>query len=55
MARKKELVVIDSDEDYFATHSKDFEKPQPKGEVTIVQADEVEKLIDLLHNEAKAL
>ena len=55
MARKKELVVIDSVEDCFATQSKDFEKPQPKGDVTIVQADEIEKLIDLLHNEAKAL
>ena len=55
MARKKELVVIDSSEDPSATHSKSFEKPQPKAEVTLVSANDIEKLIDLLHNEAKAL
>ena len=27
----------------------------PKGEVTLVSEDEIEKLIDLLHNEAKAI
>lgn len=32
-----------------------FEKPLPKGEVTLVSEDEIEKLIDLLHNEAKAI
>ena len=37
------------------TYSKSFEKPQPKGEVTLVSPDDIEKLIDLLHNEAKAL
>ena len=37
------------------TNSKSFEKPQPKGEVTLVAADDIEKLIHLLHNEAKAL
>jgi len=55
MARKKELIVIEVSEDPSATHSKSFEKPQPKGEVTLVSADDIEKLIHLLHNEAKAL
>ena len=55
MARKKELIVIEVSEDPSATHSKSFEKPQPKGEVTLVSSDNIEKLIDLLHNEAKAL
>ena len=55
MARKKELVVVEVSEDPSATHSKSFEKPQPKGEVTLVAADDIEKLIHLLHNEAKAL
>ncbi len=54
-ARKKELVVFETTEDPSVTHSKSFEKPQPKGEVTLVSPDEIEKLIDLLHNEAKAL
>ena len=55
MARKKELVVVKTTEDPSATHSKSFEKPQPKGDVTLVSPDDIEKLIDLLHNEAKAL
>ena len=55
MARKKELVVVETSDDPSATHSKSFEKPQPKAEVTLVSANDIEKLIDLLHNEAKAL
>ena len=55
MARKKELVVFETTEDPSVTHSKSFEKPQPKGGVTLVSPDEIEKLIELLHNEAKAL
>ena len=55
MARKKELVIVETSDDPSATHSISFEKPQPKGEVTLVSSDDIEKLIDLLHNEAKAL
>jgi len=55
MARKKELEVIEVSEELEATNSKSFEKPLPKGEVTLVSEDEIEKLIDLLHNEAKAI
>ena len=55
MARKKELVVVEVSEDPSATHSNTFEKTQPKDELTLVAADDIEKLIHLLHNEAKAL
>ena len=55
MARKKELEVVEVTQDYQSTKSKSFEKPLPKGEVTLVSADEIDKLIDLLHNEAKAI
>ena len=55
MARKKELEVIEISDEFEATNSKSFEKPLPKGEVTLVSEDEIEKLIDLLHNEAKAI
>ena len=55
MARKKELLVLDP-VDYSDTLETDnFEKPEPKGEVTLVSPDEVEKLIELLNNEAKAI
>ena len=47
--------MVEVSEDPSATHSKSFEKPQPKGEVTLVAVDDIEKLIHLLHNEAKAL
>ena len=55
MARKKELEVIEISDEFEATNSRSFEKPLPKGEVTLVSEDEIEKLIDLLHNEAKAI
>ena len=55
MARKKELEVVEINDDYQSTNSKSFEKPLPKGEVTLISADEIDKLIDLLHNEAKAI
>lgn len=53
MARKKKLTVtkpMDSDP---LTADVQFEKPAAKGPVKLV--DTVEDLIDLLHNEAKAL
>ena len=55
MARKKELIVIEASGEHNATNTKSFEKPQRKGEVTLVSPDEIEKLIDLLHTEAKAI
>jgi len=32
-----------------------FEKPAPKGAVKLVDADNVDELINLLHNEAKVI
>ena len=33
----------------------EFEKPKPKGEVTLVSSDNLDELINLLHNEAKVI
>jgi electron transfer flavoprotein beta subunit len=32
-----------------------FEKPAPKGAVKMVDSDQIDQLIDLLHNEAKVI
>lgn len=53
MARKKPLTVLDPTETTPLTVSQKFEKPAPKGAVKLV--DNVDDLIDLLHNEAKAI
>ena len=53
MARKKPLTVIDPTETVASTASQKFEKLPPKGAVKLV--DNVDALIDLLHNEAKAI
>ncbi len=55
MARKKPLNVVQPTDATAATKTQNFEKPDPKGEVTLVDADNLDKLIDLLHNEAKAI
>ena len=55
MARRKELQVIDPIEEDNSTCTVNFEKPKPKGEVTLVSSDNVDELINLLHNEAKAI
>lgn len=53
MARKKPLTVVESSGAIAATASQTFEKPAPKGAVKLV--DNVDDLINLLHNEAKAI
>ena len=55
MARKKELLVLDPGDYSDTIETDNFEKPKPKGEVTLVSPDQVEKLIELLNNEAKAI
>ncbi|MEN8815315.1 MAG: electron transfer flavoprotein subunit beta/FixA family protein [Nonlabens sp.] len=55
MARKKPLNVVPATEASSETKSVSFTKPEPKGAVTLVDADNLDKLIDLLHNEAKAI
>ena len=55
MARKKPLNVVEPIEDVIATNSENFEKPAVKSEVKLVDADNVDELINLLHNEAKVI
>jgi electron transfer flavoprotein beta subunit len=55
MARKKPLNVIEPVSVENATSIESFEKPAPKGAVKLVDADNVDELISLLHNEAKVI
>lgn len=55
MARRKELKVVDPIDEDNSTCTVNFEKPKPKSEVTLVSSDNVDELINLLHNEAKAI
>ena len=53
MARKKPLNVVEPVGVDAATSTQSFEKPAPKGAVKLV--DNVDDLINLLHNEAKVI
>ena len=53
MARKKPLNVVEPTGAQAESKAVSFEKPAPKGAVKLV--DSVDELIDLLHNEAKAI
>lgn len=53
MARKKNLNVLQPVDGLKATVDKKFNKPAPKGPVKL--ADNVDQLVDLLHNEAKVI
>ena len=55
MARKKPLTIVDALESNTETTSIKFEKPVPKGAVTLVSADNLDELVNLLHNEAKVI
>jgi len=55
MARKKPLTVIEPIEANAETNSIKFEKPEAKGSVKMVDADNIDELINLLHNEAKVI
>ena len=55
MARKKPLLVVDPVEFDPTTSSVKFEKPQPKGACKIIDQNNLEELISLLHNEAKVI
>ena len=52
-ARSKPLTVKDPVDANAETQAVSFEKPEPKGAIKLV--DNVDELIDLLHNEAKAI
>lgn len=55
MARKKPLAVVDALETEETSVSTSFEKPVPKGACKLVDADNLDELISLLHNEAKVI
>ena len=55
MARQKPLELIESKNFSAQAVDNKFFKPEEKGEVKLINADEIDKLIDLLENEAKVL
>lgn len=55
MARTKALTIIEPTSDVAATQSIKFEKPAAKSAVKLVNADNLDELISLLHNEAKVI
>lgn len=55
MARKKPLNVFEPNGASTETGTVKFEKPAPKGEVTLVAPDNLDELVNLLHNEAKVI
>jgi electron transfer flavoprotein beta subunit len=55
MARKKPLTVVEPIAVGAETTSVAFEKPVPKGAVTLVSPDNLDELVNLLHNEAKVI
>ncbi|WP_242092731.1 electron transfer flavoprotein subunit beta/FixA family protein [Aestuariivivens sediminicola] len=55
MARQKPLTVVEPIASDARAKSVSFEKPAPKGAVKLVSPDDLDALIDLLHNEAKVI
>lgn len=55
MARKKPLTVAEPVDTTPQTNSVAFEKPEPKGAVTLVAPDNLDELVSLLHSEAKVI
>jgi electron transfer flavoprotein beta subunit len=54
-ARTKPLQVVEATQVDALTKSVKFEKPAPKSAVKLISADDLDKLVDLLHNEAKVI
>lgn len=55
MARQKKLTVLEPVESLSATEDIKFEKPAPKGDVKLVDAENIAELVELLHKEAKVI
>ncbi|NIJ44349.1 electron transfer flavoprotein beta subunit [Wenyingzhuangia heitensis] len=55
MARKKPLTVISGTDATTTTQISSFEKPAEKGACKMVDANNIDELINLLHNEAKVI
>ena len=54
-ARTKPLTVIEAVDASVTTKAVKFEKPAPKSAVKLIAADNLDELINLLHNEAKVI
>ena len=54
-ARQKPLEVFSPDQVESLTQDLNFEKPSEKGPVRLVDAENIDELIDLLENEAKVI
>lgn len=55
MARKKPLTVLEPEDVNAETNAISFVKPAPRGAVKLVDAENLDELINLLHNEAKVI
>jgi electron transfer flavoprotein beta subunit len=55
MARQKKLNVVEPVAATHATADKKFDKPAPKGAVKLIDPENIQELVDLLHNEAKVI
>lgn len=54
-ARQKSLTVIPAVQSVVKSVITKFEKPAPKGAIKMVDPDQIDQLIDLLHKEAKVI
>ncbi|SDL70919.1 electron transfer flavoprotein beta subunit [Salinimicrobium catena] len=54
-ARKKPLNVVEPVETGTHTEAVKFEKPQPKGDIKMIDPENLDELVNLLHNEAKVI
>jgi electron transfer flavoprotein beta subunit len=54
-ARTKALNIVEPTSDTNATSSVKFEKPAAKSAVKLISSDNIDELINLLHNEAKVI
>ncbi len=55
MARQKQLTVLESVDANSNTKAVKFEKPAPKSAVKLISPDNLDELVNLLHNEAKVI
>jgi electron transfer flavoprotein beta subunit len=53
-ARTKPLIVVEPVDVVVLSEIKSYDTPKPRGAVKLVDAEHVDKLVDLLHNEAKS-
>ena len=54
-ARTKPLQVVEPVSVPQLSEVKQYDKPRPRGQVNIIASDDVDKLVDLLHSEAKVI